>query len=748
MKIGIDLLPLQSDPKRRGISNFAYNTIKELLILDQSNEYFFFNARDVNVEFIKENSHSAQIIKDEITPERSADLDLFIFTSFFDFEKKFVEPSSLKCKVIIIVYDIIPVVLWDNYIEFFPQKVKYEYFRRIAQIRECNKILTISQAVKRDLIEILEMPESSIDVIYAGIDPNKNIPEDESQKFALLKEKCHISDKYIFSVPSMDVRKNIFGLIEAYGLLLPSIKEEFQLVISNELTPDYEKKLRDHARKCKIPDAKIVFTNYVSEEELIHLYKNSSLFVFPTFNEGFGLPVLEAMHYGIPVITSNLSSLPEVVEDAGILVNPYNTKEIANEMANILTNVDLQKDLSEKGKVQSKKFSWAHTAQLTLNSCERYFKSGRIVRLGMVTPWNVKCGIAEYSKYLIEKLPDLRITVFANHDDLLVDTDGLNVIRCWDSPLQQYDTLYREIFKKKLDVVHFQFNFSLFNLSSLLQLKNKLQKSGIKVIMTFHGTQDVKIGSEEIKLKNYSRDLQTFDKIIVHTDDDKNRLDTIGVKENVVVIPQGIKTINPSSSTNHYNFNVQGSPIVATFGFCLPHKGILEGIDAIALLKKEYENITFLVISSIYPVNESQMYLERCRQEVMKLGLDQNVKFFPEFLEESQIFGLLQKSDVIVMPYKQTQESSSAAVKFAVAVQKPIILTDIPIFHEYHDEVYKIPICNPDEIANGVRSLQNNDKLYNTIVEKIGERILQENWEAIAKRYRGIILDFGRNVSN
>lgn len=543
MKIGIDLLPLLSDPKRRGISNFTYNTIRELLIMDQSNQYIFFNANGVNVEFIKELSHSAQIVKEEISPKRSENIDLFIFTSIFDCERNLVNPLSLRCKVAIIIYDIIPIVLWQNYFEGFFQKNTSTYFRRIAQLRECGKILTISHAVKNDLIEILEIPEHSIDVIYAGIDQKSNIPDAQSQKFISVKEKYHITGKYIFSVPSMDVRKNIFGLIEAYGLLSPLIKKEWQLVISNEINSDFEKKLRDHAKKCEISEQELIFTNYVSEEELILLYKNSSLFVFPSFNEGFGLPVLEAMYYGIPVITSNLSSLPEVVEDAGVLVNPYNTKDIANNMATILTNTDIQKELSKKGKIQSKKFSWTHTAQLVLNSCESYSKSSRIVRLGMITPWNVKSDIAEYSKYLIAKLNGIRIIVFAKQDNLLVESDGLDVIRCWDTPLDRYDTLYNEITRKKIEIIHFQFNFSFFDISNLIQLKNKLQKSGIKVIITFHETKDVKRGSEGIKLQNYSNDLQKFDKIIVHTDENRKRLDDIGVKENVIFIPLGITMI-------------------------------------------------------------------------------------------------------------------------------------------------------------------------------------------------------------
>jgi len=734
MKIGIDLLPLQADPKRRGISNFVYNTIKNLLLLEQNNQYYFFNSLEVNTDFITEISSNAQFIKEEISPDNSLNLDLFIYTSFFDFEKKYSDPANLKCKVAIIVYDIIPVILWEYYMNFFPEKTKIEYFRRIVRIRECDKILTISQSVKNDLVEILEMPPSTIDVIYAGIDlENKNYSSNYFS-FNFLQKKFNIFNKYIFSVPSMDVRKNIFGLIEAYGLIDTSIKNEYQLVISNELNEEYETKLREHARKCGIPDNNLVFTNYVSEEELNILYQNSSIFVFPTFNEGFGLPVLEAMHHGIPVITSNVSSLPEVVGDAGILIDPHNIKEIANEIMNLLKNSQKMYELSIKGKNQSKKFSWTRTAKLLLDSCQNYCNSKSVLRLGIISSWNVKCGLATYTKYLTEKLNNCKILFFTYQSDEIVGYDGLNVKRCWDLPLNNYKLLYEEIIKAKIDIVHIQFNFGLMSLSKILELSQNLQKNGVKIIITFHSTQNVKIGNELIILEKYSHQLKGIDQIIVHTQSDKNRLENININSNVRIIPHGIKISSDFHSIIEKNKNLKSSfPVIATFGFCLPHKGILESIQAISILKNDYPKIHFLIISSIYPVEASELYYNKCNQEIEKLGLKTNVSFISDFLSEEYIFDHLIQSDLIVMPYIQTQESASGALRLTFAAKKPIIVTDIPIFDEYFNEVYKISHSDPKEISDGIKYLLNNINLQNNMINAVIEKMNQENWDSVAK---------------
>ena len=132
---------------------------------------------------------------------------------------------------------------------------------------------------------------------------------------------------------------------------------------------------------------------------------------------------------------------------------------------------------------------------------------------------------------------------------------------------------------------------------------------------------------------------------------------------------------------------------------------------------------------------------------MQELGLKNHVIFFPEFLDENEIFNLLRKSDVILMPYTKTQESSSAAVKFAFAAHKPILVTDLPIFSEYHDEVFKISKCTPADIYEGIEMILEHDELKQKLVNRITEKIMQENWDAVAQTYKELIVELTRRAN-
>jgi len=472
------------------------------------------------------------------------------------------------------------------------------------------------------------------------------------------------------------------------------------------------------------------------------LYKNASIFVFPSFYEGFGLPVLEAMSYGLPVITSNISSLPEVVEDAGILINPYDAKEISKAMYEILTNNDLRIDLSKKGIIQAKKFTWELTALLSLKSFQRAVIEMEDLKLGIVTTWNVKCGIAEYTKYLLEELPDLNVTILANFVDSreITSADGSNVVRCWKNYEDNLDKLYDEIISRNLNIIHIQFNFGLFNLKHLSVLIEKLRTKNIRTLITFHSTQDVVIGNEVITLKTTVNSLKLVDKIVIHTKSDFDHLNKLGLSNNVVLLPQGYHLFEDEDKTNvRRGLGLYNSIIVSNFGFLLPHKGVLETIIAVSILKEKYHDIMLIILSSTYQGNVSLEYLNDCKREIIRLNLSKNVIFLTDYLEEAEIIELLHACDVVVLPYKETKESSSASVRFALASCRPTIVTDQPIFDEFYDEVYKIAKCRPDIISSGIRDIINDQQLSNELVDASKRRCDAESWGTIAKHYYTII---------
>jgi glycosyltransferase involved in cell wall biosynthesis len=191
-----------------------------------------------------------------------------------------------------------------------------------------------------------------------------------------LQTKYGISKDFVLFVGTLQPRKNIIRLIEAFSKLLKDKKYQespLQLVIVGKKGWQYDEIL-DSPKKFGI-DNKVKFLDFVPDEDLIMLYKNALCFAWPSLYEGFGLPILEAMKMGCPVITSNVSSMPEAGGDAALYVDPENVDDIAKKLSDVVSDPKLRQDMVEKGKKQVQKFSWEKTARQTLQILEDVAKS-------------------------------------------------------------------------------------------------------------------------------------------------------------------------------------------------------------------------------------------------------------------------------------------------------------------------------------------------------------------------------------
>lgn len=250
----------------------------------------------------------------------------------------------------------------------YPQNKIYFLFSRFlySGLKNAEFIISISKSTKKDLMEFYSIPEEKIKVIYLGINHNKfNTKKDLQDTY----KKYSLSPKYryIFHISSETPRKNVDILIKAFYRLRKNYGlSKIKLLKAGNL--QYQ---RDRRRTLNLVERlnlqkEIIFLDNVQEEYLANLYNIADLFVFPSIYEGFGLPPLEAMACGTPVITSNTSSLPEVVGDAGIMVNPYEIDGLAKAMYEVLTNNGLREDMIKKGLRRAKMFSWERTAKETL----------------------------------------------------------------------------------------------------------------------------------------------------------------------------------------------------------------------------------------------------------------------------------------------------------------------------------------------------------------------------------------------
>ena len=267
----------------------------------------------------------------------------------------------------------------------------------------------------------------------------------------------------------------------------------------------------------------------------------------------------------------------------------------------------------------------------------------------------------------------------------------------------------------------------------------KLKSTGIKVIITLHSTSDTDINGKKVSLAIIKDTLKLVDTLWVHSNNDVKKLNGIGIASNVVSIPIGYTIMKNISIEKARDGIFTNSKIIAIFGFFLPHKGILEAIQAVSQLKNAYPDILFLVCCSLYPNPVSNEYYTKCKNEVTALGLKDNVIFFINYLGYNEVMALLQCADMILMPYKDTGESSSGAIRQALASNRAVIVTDIPIFSEFNDEVYRIKKCTPEEIANGVKVVYENAQLHDKIVDTANELTIRNSWSNIAKRYEELL---------
>lgn len=230
-------------------------------------------------------------------------------------------------------------------------------------VKNAKRIITISKSSKNDIIKHYKVPENRVDVVHLGL---KDINMSESSKSLA---EFGINEKFVLFVGTLQPRKNIISLIKAFALLPQDLKDSHQLVIVGKKGWLYDEILK--APGMFGIDDKTLFLDYVRDNDLPSFYRNAQVYVLPSLYEGFGLPILEAMRYGCPVITSNVSSMPEAGGEAAEYFDPNDIEDIETTLEKVLTDESLRKKMVEKGKVHYKKFTWEKAAREVLASVEK-----------------------------------------------------------------------------------------------------------------------------------------------------------------------------------------------------------------------------------------------------------------------------------------------------------------------------------------------------------------------------------------
>lgn len=277
-------------------------------------------------------------------------------TQFFNF----IIPPGVKGKKSVYIYDMVYEACAETM-----ERENYEYMKR--NMKESSKradfIVTISEFSKREIVKYLQIDEEKIYVVPCGVDLEKYNSNKNPKRIDQVKEKFKIKGDYFLYLGTLEPRKNIPAIIEAYQRLKSQSDTHIpKLVIAGKKGWDYEA-IFELVENYDLSED-VIFTGYISEEEKCELLKGAMCFLFPSLYEGFGLPPLEAMACGTPVIVSNRASLPELVGDAGILVDAENHKELAAKMKRVSESLEYREELSRKGIHRAQMFTWKRASQL------------------------------------------------------------------------------------------------------------------------------------------------------------------------------------------------------------------------------------------------------------------------------------------------------------------------------------------------------------------------------------------------
>jgi glycosyltransferase involved in cell wall biosynthesis len=370
MKIGIEAQRIFR-PKKHGMDVVAIELIKNLQQIDKKNEYVIFGRTGVNDVF----SESPNFHVDTFSSFTYTDWEQFHLIQKVKKQKPDLlhctantAPLFLKVPLIVTIHDIIYLEQVDFKGTAY-QNVGNLYRRLIVPriAKKAKLILTVSEFEKQNIVRRLKLPNEKVKVLYNGVGLQFN-NQYSKEEIELFRKKYGLPSQFIMFLGNTAPKKNTLNVIKAYVEFCRQNKNPIPIVLL-----DYKKelvlKILEELNNSSL-FSQFVFPGYVPYREIHLMYNAATLFLYPSLRESFGLPILEAMACGVPVITSNTSSMPEVAGDAAQLIDPFNYKDLSNAISKLLSDEKLRTCYKEKGLERVKKFTWKKSAEELLHIYE------------------------------------------------------------------------------------------------------------------------------------------------------------------------------------------------------------------------------------------------------------------------------------------------------------------------------------------------------------------------------------------
>jgi glycosyltransferase involved in cell wall biosynthesis len=383
MRIGVDAT---CQNNKRGFGRFTNELLEALLEVDTTNEYLFFvdghtangHALPARVKTIVANTEFSPMkaasadgrrsLKDLWAMSRQVwrhQVDVFFFPAVYSYF-----PVFNRTKIVVTIHDVIA----DHHPELIFPNAKSKFFWKLKQnaaIRQANLIATVSEYSKRQIVEYFKLPESRLRIISEAARPVfKVLPPGEAMSKTLARYGLQPDEKFLLYVGGISPHKNLSALIEAFERIGTTPEHpDYKLVLVGDYKDDpffsAYPALKKQTAELGLEN-RVIFTGFIPDEDLAYLYNAAALLVFPSLEEGFGLPAIEAMACGTPVAASNCGSLPEVLGPAGRFFDPRDRQNMAEVIKQILADDRLRSTMKEKGLIRAQEFLWKKAARETL----------------------------------------------------------------------------------------------------------------------------------------------------------------------------------------------------------------------------------------------------------------------------------------------------------------------------------------------------------------------------------------------
>jgi len=805
MRVGIDVRPLQVDAyKGRGIGNHLRSWIQAAQSTDTTWNFALLFDPNLPAPQIRLRSRQWRLQPFEwmFAPPRrpvedfhidqdeelrfDAALEAFLvekgfdlFHSTFTFMwETFVGRRLFYTRWVATVYDLIPLVFRD---EYWPpeERGRRSFAQRLGAVVYAQRAQTLCRASQSDLVETTGTPPNKIDVLYGGVDevftPLANTAETWKSVSSL-----GIPGPYIFSVLGFHSSKNLRRTLEAFSLLPDVLRQQYHLVILAPLAPYMLTTVRQWLTALGIRDRTILLDANVSQQQLIALYNGATLLAHPTLYEGLGLPILEAMRCGTPVVTSNVSSMPEISGDAAELVDPHQPQDIARGIGRVLQSPALRVEMRERGFRQAAPFTWQRTATAVLDSYakaaaeplypqKRLFPAAslersRRLRLAFWSPVNpCLSGVSDYSELLVAEL--------GKHADVDVFLDGyqpsnfplfdsfamfdakafpylaarqpydLNIYQVGNNPLHRY--MYKHILEQP-GLVTFH-DVYLYHLIQAALAPNGSTEAFWREVAYCEGDQVAYQARQDYvkgELDNYSMPLnkhiaQSSRGIVVHSEWALQRVAQYEGAPPACVIPFGILPLEKDEG--QFAKLIRRLLLLPEDGFIFGVFGNLHQVKRIPVVLRAFARVRArhpkAALFLMGPVASDEL---RSFERDPQAARDQGIYLYLTYASYDLMLMAMEAVDVGINLRYPTAGETSGTLSMLLGQGKPTLVSDVGSFSEYPDACCpKTPVNDQEEdvLVQHLLALMEDRRLYLQSVQAAYAYSQDKTWAHCAQRY-------------